>query len=573
MIRNISILFAAVLVIALPFIFRQRGDIVPAGALDLVIATPQNEAIRYEFGRAFSKWHEARYGKPVRVDWRAIGGTTEITRYLDAEFVNATRAWWTKQNKPWPANANETLLDSRFAATNSDAMSELWKRFRATDDARQFSSRVDLYFGGGEYDHSYVARQGITVAPWPKGGEPTNLFFAADGTALVPEKISGETWRTPTLFGNAVSTFGICFNYDRLRELGVTNPPSKWDDLADPVYFRQMGISDPTKSGSIAKAFELIVHQKCYQAVRAAGFDDAQIAAFEASPTNLPAAYQEAIENGWRDGVALIQRIGANARYFTDSSSKVPVDVGMGNCAAGLCIDFYGRFEAQTARTPDGRERMGFVMPVGGSSATCDPVSLLRGAEHREVAVRFIEFVMSEEGQKIWCYKPGSPGGTEKYALRRIPTRRDFFPSENPAINAKHLEHLKYASDDLADPQINPYAVASRFEYHARWTGRHFGVLRDIVRAMCIDSATELQSIGAPPTFVLPDRPELLNWSSAMTIPKKYDHMELMQTWTEFFRASYRSDAARKIPMTGKNAAGYFQSLEKIGGREVAHAE
>ena len=59
-----------------------------------------------------------------------------------------------------------------------------------------------------------------------------------------------------------------------------------------------------------------------------------------------PVSYQDAIEQGWIDGVRLMQRIGANARYFTDTSTKIPVDVSMGNAAAGLAIDFYGRYQS-----------------------------------------------------------------------------------------------------------------------------------------------------------------------------------------------------------------------------------
>ena len=105
------------------------------------------EAIRYEFGRAFSKWHEARFGKPVNVDWRAIGGTTEISRYLISEYLNAAQPWWKKTGEDWPLAANEILPDGKYAATNNTAMSRLWTTFRATDDAKQFSAKVDLFFG------------------------------------------------------------------------------------------------------------------------------------------------------------------------------------------------------------------------------------------------------------------------------------------------------------------------------------------------------------------------------------------------------------------------------------------
>src|SRR5512137_1208510 len=97
MIRNLTILFLAAFIIALPFLFRQpeeTGDW-RAGDPVVVIITPMNEAIRYEFAHGFSEWHRSHFGRPAKVDWRALGGTSEIMRYLASEYVSAARAWWT----------------------------------------------------------------------------------------------------------------------------------------------------------------------------------------------------------------------------------------------------------------------------------------------------------------------------------------------------------------------------------------------------------------------------------------------------------------------------------------------
>jgi iron(III) transport system substrate-binding protein len=574
--RNLSILALAALVIALPFMFRQASEQVDwqPGDPELIIITPHNEAIRYEFALGFSRWHQTRYGKPVKVDWRAIGGTTEISRYLTAEYVTAARGWWTGQGLTWPSGAGDVLVDRKFDTRNAptnpaevarwEILRDLYTRFRATDDHRAFTARIDLFFGGGDYDHTKAFGEGLTVAPWPSNALPVGLFTAEDGTELIPASIGGETWRTATFFGNAVSTFGICYNLDRLRDLGITNAPRQWSDLADARYFRQIGLADPTKSGSFAKAFELIIHQQCYDAVRAAGFSDDDINRHEAAiraaklpagemPEGVPAAYQAAMEEGWLNGIRLVQRIGANARYFTDSASKVPIDVSSGNAAAGLAIDFYGRFQAQSSAGPDGREHMAFVTPDGGSGSSCDPISLLRGAPHRETAVRFLEFLLSDDGQKLWTYRPGTPGGPEKFALRRIPIRRTFYPSDHPAIQAAHEEHLRYAADHLADPRINPYAIAQTFTYRSRWTGQHFGIQRDIVRAMCLNASVELQdayfaiaSAELPAAkqaldqmLQLPDRPEPLTWRSALTVGNRVKRLDLLRDWTLFYRDSY----------------------------------
>src|SRR5689334_13240346 len=50
----------------------------------LVVISPHAEAIRGEFADAFSAWHQARYGKPVFVDYRIYGGASDIRRYFDA---------------------------------------------------------------------------------------------------------------------------------------------------------------------------------------------------------------------------------------------------------------------------------------------------------------------------------------------------------------------------------------------------------------------------------------------------------------------------------------------------------
>ncbi len=597
MLRNIIIIAIAVIVIALPFIFRTTDDVaIDENALELVVISPHNEAIRYEFAHGFSEWHREHYGRAVNVDWRVIGGTSEIMRYLAAEYVSAFKAWWTATGGEWPRGGASMMLDRKFKpepvpedVQKDPARLDEWqlkaklhKAFRSEDDPAQYTCKIDLFFGGGTYDHNKAARQGLSVEPWTNGAYPENLFVLGDGTELIPPKKSGETWWTPSFFGNALSTFGICYNRDRLDDLGVELPPRRWEDLADPRYFGELGMADPTKSGSTAKAFEMIIHEQCHIAVREAGFSRQQVADYEnlmlaarlppgEVPAGVPAAYQEAVETGWRKGLILIQRLGANARYFTDGAGKVPVDVSMGNAAAGLAIDFYGRYQAEVSRAPDGSERMEYITPVGGSSVSADPISLLRGAENREVAVRFIEYVLSEEGQKLWNYKPGTPGGPIKFALRRLPVRREFYPSDHQLLQQRFEEHDQYTVDPLGSPQVNPYALADRFEYHFRWTAHHFSIHRNLIKAMCLDSAEELKEAwqtilenggpAAQPEAMalmarLPDVPEPLTWPAALSVGKQVDHMDMMRMWTVFFRKSYREARDHVLKREGTTTEG-----------------
>jgi hypothetical protein len=120
---------------------------------------------------------------------------------------------------------------------------------------------------------------------------------------------------------------------------------------------------------------------------------------------------------------------------------------------------------------------MQFVMPVGGTSIGADPIGLLRGAPHPELAHRFLEFVLSIDGQKIWNFKAGAPGGPETVSLRRLPVRRDFYTPDN-------LAHM-------ADVEVDPFEATREFHYESSWTGAAFGPLRFIIRCACVDTHIE----------------------------------------------------------------------------------
>ncbi|MDA3874888.1 MAG: ABC transporter substrate-binding protein [Kiritimatiellae bacterium] len=552
--RNLSVLLVAALVIALPFIFRQQPEEEQwtPGDPVLVVISPHNEAIRYEFGRAFNRWHIEHHGVPVKIDWRIIGGTSEIARYMEGETQAAFRAWWTgTMGHDWPQGGSFALTNHRFQAEGADPdILALYTALRETDDPTAFSTGLDLFFGGGEYDHSRAYAKGLTVNPWPEG-VPEEVVSLETGQEVIPERLSGETWRAEGFMGTALSTFGIVYNHDRLADLGVEEPPLRWVDLTHPVYHRQLGVADPTKSGSVAKAFEMIIHQQINQAVEAAGFSWET----EYGPQSDHPAYRAAIETGWLEGINLVRLIGANARYFTDSAGKVPIDVSTGNAAVGLAIDFYGRYQAETSRDPQtGEERMRYVTPVGGSSVSCDPISLVRGAPHRELAVRFIEFTVSVEGQRLWNYRPGTEGGPEKFALRRLPIRRDFYPSEDPEIQRRYESHAPHTSDDLSDDTVNPYHLASQFTYVPGWTGRHFGIHRNLIRAMCLDAGDELSEAwaaiaraggpeGVPEAMeALMALPVGVTWSGVLDSERysSANQMTYMREWVLFFREHYR---------------------------------
>lgn len=429
----------------------------------LVIISPHNESIRSEFEIAFVRHMREKHGQTVRVDWRQPGGTTEIAMFLKSEYTGAFEHFWNRQTgEPFGIEERSGFASPKFDPTKSTAGAVRARKLFLESDT---GIGIDLFFGGGAYDYDVQAKAGLLV---PRDGSGKfGLAALKDehpdwfGDAAIPPGASGEPFRDPEWrwCGTVLSAFGICYNVDGLARLGFDKTPDAWSDLADPRLFGQVAMADPTKSGSVTKAVEMIFQQEICRALDA----------------GLPEP--QAIREGWTAAMRLILKISANSRYWTDQASKIPHDIAQGDAAAGMAIDFYGRTFNERHRQADGSSRVQFVMPTGGTSIGADPIGLLRGAPDPELAHCFMEFVLSPEGQKVWNYRRGEPGGPERISLRRPPIRRDFYTAENRVY--------------MSDPEVNPYEIAKGFTYEAKWTGGVFNALRFIIRCACVDTHRE----------------------------------------------------------------------------------
>jgi iron(III) transport system substrate-binding protein len=455
------LMLAALLIV--PFALRPPQLVEQDASRRLVILTPHNEAIRYEMSRGFARYRAARRAPAVHIDWRSPGGTTELSRILVSEyrsafehhFENTTGQSLSERAAQAFANANQSSVGDDEAA-----------RARRLFMSSNVSIKIDLLFGGGSYDFSQHADAGRLVDAGLQRRKP-ELF----GDGGIPQRVGGEPYWDPhgRWVGACVSGFGICYNLEALARLGVTRAPTGWADLADPRLAGHVALADPSKSGSANKAFEMLIQQRMGQTLAARG-----------NPARGSAAESAALAEGFDDGMRLIRHIASGARYFTDQAGKVVQDVQNGSAAAGMCIDFYGRFESDR---PGPGERLRFVQPEGGSSMGADPIGLLRGAPNAEDAISFMEFVLDEAGQSLWAYKRGVPGGPERYALRRSPILPLMFEPARRTLRS--------------DPEDNPYESARAFTYHPSWTGPLFRALSFVIRVMCVDTEVELHAAAA----------------------------------------------------------------------------
>ncbi len=364
------------LVLGLPFVFRQSatpGQDIPRDAPRLVIATPHNEQIRYEFARAFNVWRVANGKGPVHIEWRTSGGASDLRKQVMDQF-------------------------GRVALQGREDAGIGW----------------DVIFGGGDFEHNILAG-GVTVE---RDGArvqvpivvPIKLPAELMEQAFPDATIGGERLYHPEMkwVGVVLSAFGIVYNNDLLRMSGQ-QAPTTWADLADAKYLQSIALADPAHSGSIAVAYNTILRR-----------------------------------HGWDEGWFILRRAFANARYFSNSAGQVPIDVSAGEATAGMCIDFYGRYQAEAV----GRGRMGYVDPPFMTTITSDPIAILRGAPQEALAQEFVAWLLTPEAQMIWQSRRGTPFGPEKYELRRMPIRRDLYTPENRA---------------MWTDEINPYLITRPF--------------------------------------------------------------------------------------------------------------
>jgi iron(III) transport system substrate-binding protein len=364
---------------------------------------------------------------------------------------------------------------------------------------------IDIVWGGGDYLFDQQLKKAGYLQPFDLDPAMMAVAFPKpdlNGVALY------DKGNPPAWFGAALASFGILYNKDVLRHLGVPEPKT-WRDLSDPRYINWIAMTDPTRSAS-AKTVFMVIAERAMADARAAGRSE---------------------DDGWADGMGLVRQLAANARLFASSSEATPGMVASGDAAAAMCIDFYGRAQADAI----GEKRMGYIEPLGATAVNPDPIAMAKGAPHRDLAIHFIEFVLSPEGQLLWNTRPGAPGGPKETALRRLPIM--------PSV---------YAHSENFTDQVNPFAQAGGFNTSAA-RKKTFSILGELIEFSCIDLLDELRDtrtaiLASPRAAELDaklgrfpfDQKEairrLAEWSAATQARR----LELQRRWTSEFREEYR---------------------------------
>jgi len=278
--------------------------------------------------------------------------------------------------------------------------------------------QADLFWGGESALYDRLAAQNLLA--------PLELPKAV--TDAIPEKLGKPKpilLKDPEGFwvGTVLESTGIVYHPRLLERIGVP-PPKDWDDLLDPRLKGQVVQTPPTRSSSSHAAYEVILQR-----------------------------------DGEAKGWEWARRLAANTGLFAPRSRDVPAMVARGEFAVGFAVPSYFAFEDRLA---------GFdIRYVAPRTAwiTAGPAAILRGAKHPRAARAFVEFLLSERGQRIAAERglfpivprlriEGPPGSTAEMAVEFNGGLRSYYD----------VEVISLYDDELAQRRFEQVNAAFRKE-------------------------------------------------------------------------------------------------------------
>jgi ABC-type Fe3+ transport system substrate-binding protein len=272
------------------------------------------------------------------------------------------------------------------------------------------------------------------------GGESALFEDLADKKLLQKLELSREAWdsipasigkpkpiplkdKDGYWVGTALEPYGLVYNPKRIQRLGAPEPKD-WDDLLNPKLKGEVAQCAPTRSSSSNATYEVML-----------------------------SLYGE--DKGWD----WLRKLAANTGHFTARSRDVPTVVAKGEFAAGFAVPSYMAFEEKLAGFD-----LKFVAPKN-AFVTPEPMAILAGARNAKAARAFIEFLLTERGQRVFMerglfpitprYKvQGPPGSTAELAVEFTGGVRSYFDrevsnvyDENIAKKRSEALKVKFRSD------------------------------------------------------------------------------------------------------------------------------
>lgn len=342
---------------------------------------------------------------------------------IQNEYIPAFKEWYKNRFK---TDVEVDWLDQ--GGTNDDI-----RFIKSKFAANPKTSGIDLFFGGGTTGHNEIVDAKLAE----------KLNIPAEIMKQLPKTVAGHELGHKDGFymSQALSSFGIFYNRTLLK-LEKLPEPKTWSDLGSVGFKDRLVLTDPRKSGTTSVMNHIILESE-----------------------------------GWDKGSELLFRMAGNARQFTQFSTDPIKAIVSGDASATPAIDFYA-----LAKIGDlGADKLGFILPEGKTIIEGDPITILKGAPNRKVADRFVEFVLSTQGQALLMLPKGAPGGPKLETLGRLAVNTQTYKDTegkrtntfNP-LTAKGF--MTYDSDKIAkvrkvfDDMIGATMVDSHKDLRAAWS-------------------------------------------------------------------------------------------------------
>ncbi|MBV9124360.1 MAG: hypothetical protein JO112_13455, partial [Planctomycetes bacterium] len=107
-----------------------------------------------------------------------------------------------------------------------------------------------------------------------------------------------------------------------------------------------------------------------------------------------------------------------------------------------------------------------------------DAVAVLKGAPRFELARAFVEFTLSDAGQRLVLLRAGEPDGPRRHAVGRLSVVKQLYEEYPPAQRAVGA--------------VNPFAVGHTIHYDNKLGIQRWDALNDLFGAWVVDAHPEL---------------------------------------------------------------------------------
>jgi len=285
---------------------------------------------------------------------------------------------------------------------------------------------ADIFWGGESALFDKLAEQGLLAKLDLPRAVMDTIPASIGKPRPIPLKDPKGFWT-----GTVLEPYGLVYHPKVLARLGVPEPKD-WDDLLHPKLKGNVAQCAPTRSSSSHATYEVILQRD----------GDAK---------------------GWE----WLKRLAGNTGIYTARSRDVPSVVARGEFAAGFAVPSYMAFEDRLAGYD-----IKFVAPKT-AWITPEPMAIIAGTRRPAAARAFVEYVLSERGQRVAMERgvfpitpkyrvQGKPGSQAEMAVEFTGGIRSYFDVDvvniydddiaqkrYEAVNSQYRRDIESVAEDL----------------------------------------------------------------------------------------------------------------------------